>query len=199
MARALDQDQLDGYPAAVTAAGAPFERWVTPGATDEQIDAALGPLDLSAPEELRVLWRWHNGWPRNLGLNPLGGSGERLMSVEEARTEAENARAVHAMNLRELETDSDPRYDLSWLPVFEPQLPLAVDCGVDRYEPTPLRAISWEDPAPPEILAESLGDLFDFWLVLLERGVWTWDAERGDWSVDRALLPEGVSRTHRLV
>jgi cell wall assembly regulator SMI1 len=154
--------------------------WTTPGLSDAEIDAALQPLGLTLPEEARVLWRWHDGVPRELELrNPLGATRNLLLPTAHAVREANECLEVRAVNLRELGTDSDPRYDPQWLPFFGADRGWMVDCSVGRDAPTPLRALSWEDPEAPPVRAQSLGEAVVVWMTALDSGGWEWDRDAG--------------------
>jgi hypothetical protein len=200
VARVLDDDLLAEYRDALSAQGVPLARWTTPSGSDAEIDATFEPLSLTIPEEARVVWRWHDGQPWDLGHNFLCND-SRLLSVDEAAEVTVSSRRLHDENVKELESDEDPRFKESWVPFMGPQHARMIDCSAGRYEPTPVRIVSWEDPTPPPVIADSLGDVFVFWLDLLAKGVWTWNGEgtgRTGWSRDVELLPPDM-RLHPLV
>jgi hypothetical protein len=57
----LSVSLLERFEAALRSVRAPIVEHWAPGASDAEIDEALGPLGIDAPAEGRLWWQWHNG------------------------------------------------------------------------------------------------------------------------------------------
>src|ERR1700704_4418518 len=83
--RILDRQLLEAYADELGSRGVPVDTWTTPPATDEAIDRAFTPLEVHVPDEVRVLWAWHDGEPSDGSRRAwLGAFTGHFLSVDEA-------------------------------------------------------------------------------------------------------------------
>jgi cell wall assembly regulator SMI1 len=168
--------------------GVPVDALSEPGLSDAEMDEMTAAVGLVLPGEARVLWRWHDGVPEDGRPNPLGAFRKRFLRLSEAIACHREYREVV---VSVVEGNPDIRFAPSWLPMFDEQHPLVIDCAVGVDEPTPLRMINLENPDEPFVWARSLGEAVQMWSNALDRGLWKWDAAKRGWEVDLSSLPPG--------
>jgi cell wall assembly regulator SMI1 len=182
----LDDAGLAEYVERLRSLGVPVDALSEPGLSDAEMDEMTAVIGLVLPGEARVLWRWHDGIPEDGRANPLGAFGPRFLRLDEAIACHRKYREVV---VSVVEGNPDIRFAPSWLPMFDEQHSLVIDCAVGVDEPTPLRMINLENPDEPLVWARSLGEAVRLWSDALDRGLRNWDAAKQAWEVDLSSLP----------
>jgi hypothetical protein len=155
----LDADLLDSLEERWRDRGAQTATIMRPGLSDEEIDRIAAPLEFDLPDEIRTLYRWHNGssgysmiWGR--GMVPLG------VAVPEL------------VNSPEWDEERRP----GWLRILDERPYLAADCTASGLgDPVPIWHYGPEaEPATRPVFA-SIGDMVTFWIMLIDDGRMYWD------------------------
>jgi hypothetical protein len=120
-----------------------------PGLSDEDIDRIAAPLGFDLPDEVRTLYRWHDG------------SGRYEMSW---------LRSMWSLEAGVTETVKD-RVDAEiwrpgWLQILGERPYVRVDCLANgRHGPVPVWHEAPEWPPPTRPVFASIGDMFSFWIA----------------------------------
>jgi hypothetical protein len=192
----LTPERLEAFEAQLRARAVPIDEWTLPGASDDQIDAAMAPIRIAAPGELKVWWRWRNG-VMPAGRRRLPQPWGQALSLADAVARYESCRAVaRAAALPALNLSSDDLWHSSWLPILDTAQAVAVECDVGKDEPSPVLFVDHEDlETYNKPRAGSLGEVVAWWTSALETGAWYWDETAGWWLVDRARLDPTVQKS----
>jgi hypothetical protein len=185
----LTPELLDAFEAQLRARAVPLDEWTLPGATDDEIEVSLSGIGLTAPDELRVWWRWRNGViteGRRLLPQPWG----QALSVTDAIARYESCRAVaRAAAQPKLNLFADDLWHPSWLPILGTAQAVAVECDVGDGDPSPVLFVDHEDlETYNKPRAGSLGEVVAWWISALQTGAWHREEAAGWWLVDRARL-----------
>lgn len=151
-----------------------------PGASADEIHAAVEPTGMALPDEAVELWRWRNGLDPAFtadrahvpGSEMLPG-GVRFLSIAAAVQDYLRFRDEHWF-------DGD-RTDLSsqWFPFggYTNGDMMWIDCSAGRSDPAPLIYWYLKDQNPPDQLAArtvpSVARGVEIMTALIERGIWT--------------------------
>ncbi len=166
--------------------GVPIEDALAPGRTVESFTSDDGTLHVNLPDELQMWWAWHDGgiegrrpissWMMGPVLIPMSStmSRESWQTTMGLATEA----AADAPEGTPL-ADRGYWWRETWVPLFNDGAGhLAADCEVGPAGVTPIRRIEWglyDGPPPPA--ADSLGQMVEWWIEMIELGIWTWDKD----------------------
>ena len=126
-----------------------------PGLSDADIDRIAAPLGFELPDEVRTLYRWHDGsgvhemtWARNMWSLGLG-----VTETLKDRADAEVWRP-------------------GWLQILGERPHVRVDCLANsRQGPVPVWHEAPEWPPPPRPVFASIGDMFAFWIGIIVAGL----------------------------
>jgi cell wall assembly regulator SMI1 len=176
---------------------APIAEFLVPGLSEDVIDAMTAPLGLRLPVEARAWWQWHNGVdvPKERWTSEaprLGGTGFRIISLERAVAEY-----LHERQLAEQLEADDPicregplKLSPFWFPMAHALNGdvLMVDCSVPEGAPTPIRCIGWDDVDRARVRLNSLTEVVELWLELLDRELWWNSRENAQWHYDVDLM-----------
>ena len=190
----LTSEQLDCLIDRLRGLGAvdAIERF-QPGIADDEIDATLAPTGLSAPAEVRVLWRWRNGQPdwQPEVEGPIKSfyiKSFRIMTAAEAAASYVWEREISERLRPDIGFDNWPR---TFLPVMQSQRPIACETNVAPGEPSTVHMyVAGLDFTKP--FAASLGELVDRWIDAIDTGNWTYDRDTGKWHVENVYRPDGT-------
>lgn len=175
--------------ALVTAVGhQPFAR----GLGDDRIDELLRPSGLSLPEEVRDYFRAHDGVRPPTRVHAPWLIGHWLpLPLDEALRERD---ARREMALEEFQADPDSLDDdvwgPGWLPLFRAGngYILAVDCAAPPTVAVRTRLLRMSRVTPSPLGVGSLEELFEFFVLALTTGAWSWDDDRKRWLFERDRL-----------
>jgi SMI1 / KNR4 family (SUKH-1) len=176
MPRMLDEELLSRLERRWHDLGTPMPGRMEAGLDDAQIDRIAASLPFRLPEEVRRIYRWHSG----SSLSDIVFSRVLLplqVSVEDT--------------LDFLATDSD--WKPGWLKFMNEKPYIALDCSGGYDDPVPVWHYDYAQLPPTRPAFVSLGELFLFWISLLDDGYMYWDAP--SWRM-RPDLPEDI--TNRL-
>jgi len=186
----LSEQLLDRLSATWRAHGVPIEDALAPGRAVESFTSDDGRLHVDLPAELRMWWAWHDGgiegrrpvssWMMGPVLIPMSSTKSRewwQTMMREATAAA--AEAPEGSPLADLEY----WWRETWVPLFNPGAGyLAADCELGPARGTPIRRIEWGvDDGPPAPAVDSLGQMVEWWIEMIELGIWTWDKDRSSW------------------
>lgn len=142
-----------------------------PGLQDIDIDRIAAPLGFKLPEEVRHLYRWHDGsglatmiWHRGMS------------SLQEAVTDT--------LVFRE----DDEEWQPGWLNIMDERPYVAVDCNVGLQDPVPVWHYGYDWPDPTRPVFASIGDMFAFWIELIDGGLMYWKREQ--WKISDSVSEE---------
>lgn len=186
----LTEQLLDRLSATWLSHGVPIEDALAPGRAVESFTSDDARLHVDLPDELRMWWAWHDGgiegrrpvssWMMGPLLIPMSST----MSREWWQTTMREATAA-AAEAPEGSPLADPEYwwRESWVPLFNDGAGhVAADCEPGPAGVTPIRRIEWGvDDGPPPPAADSLGQMVEWWIEIIELGIWTWDKARDRW------------------
>ena len=117
----LDRQLLGELEARWHAEGAPITERLTPGLSDEEIDAITAPLGIRLPAEARLWWQWHNGVPASAvtlrAERTIGGPYYEYIPLEEAAADYRQVRKIAAEVVRDMDQDVDDFWHPSWWPI----------------------------------------------------------------------------------
>jgi len=181
---------LDEYEYESRIYSGPVERALA-GISREEVVDSFAQVGLVPPEELVVLFGWHNGvriggtspFPR-LWFTPLA----ELVGNYESR-----------LRLFEQFDDEDLRFATwgagpGWFPLVPGQYTLAVDCtrAPDLAPRVRSTDIEFDDNQKPMRRGQivSLCTLVTWWIEGIRSGAHRWDSFTQTWSTEDALLPE---------
>ena len=185
--------KLDALEEAWRRAGVPVDEMYAPGLDAEETRSILAASGLAVPDEVVEWFAWHNGCviPR-VGTTPLGPTSSTAYSLREAlKTRSERAeQAEYAIEDLDPETDPSDWWDPTWLPIAEDggQGVFAVELR-EHSDRCPVRYVQWSDSSFRDVREDSLADLVDVWLAILELDGWTWSTELGHWTGVYAEIP----------
>jgi hypothetical protein len=183
--------------------GLPVAQAAAPGATDAEITAAETATGLKLPDDVRTLYRWHNGlggtdFARH---GPAVAPGWYLFSLSEAA-----ARYLQGRTTRPTweQTGLDPEqfWPHGYFPIADSRgsATLVVATAGDPREPSPIDIVDGhvERPHwPLDPILPSLADLIEVFVAVLRDGWAYLDQERGVLGLrfkdmPRALLIDGL-------
>jgi cell wall assembly regulator SMI1 len=172
------------------AQGAPITERLTPGLSNEEMDAITAPLGIRLPAEARLWWQWHNGVPVSTvtlrAQRTIGGAYYEYTPLEEAAAEYEQARNIAAEVVSSPDTAGD-FWHPSWWPISSDLGGrwIACQCDVAEDAPTPIRAINFAEGTQfePPVLG-SFGELVQHFIDGMDQGVWRYDADTERWVKD---------------
>jgi hypothetical protein len=179
-------------------AGVPVENLFAPGITGTETRSILQGGGLAAPAEIIEWFAWHNGAVKpRVGITPLGPTAWTALSLREAlasRTEWLRGAKGAAEEDQGL-TLAEYWWPEFWLPIAEDggQGVLAVDLreGTDTVA---VRDVRWSNSEFRTVREDSLKDLIDVWIRIIERGGWTWSDSIGLWEGAYISLPLDLRR-----
>lgn len=157
------------------------QRELEAGNSREEVISLLTREFGSAPPAHLVEWfMWQDGSKDDWEAAP---SGHRLLSLKEAIL----ARRANLKVNASLDNDeeSGPKYNERWLPITEGnkwERVFDVDTGH-------VYAFDWWDPETPSLISAELYGLLVTWMGMLDLGLFAWDADRREWTVDEDLVP----------
>ena len=155
--------------------------YLEPGATDQDIQEAETALGMTFPEEVRAMYRLHNGYV--LIADPQDQFWELLSLEEVVRFWNSNRGNFHELLAPvQPEDQVQPRiWNLHWIPLLRMDdgsllcLDLAPGPAGQQGQ---LLEVFWEESQRPVIVA-SFGELLSTFADDLEAGIYTWDEELG--------------------
>lgn len=196
----LSLERLEALLEALRAQRAPVVQNLNRGLTDLEIQEATGRLGMSLPAEVSLWWSWHNG--ASLEVNSRInddhrsiGPENRLFTLDEAIRAREESMAL-ATELAP--TDPEHWWKVSWLPITSREI--AVDCVPSVSDSSLVRSTdpNWDPENQGRIVAESVGELVDLWILALSNGIWNWDdqlGEYGGWRQDDSRVTQELRMT----
>jgi hypothetical protein len=129
-----------------------------PGLSDGENDRIAAPLGFRVPEEARMVFRWHDG----SGLKPFV-LGRTLVSLEGYFWTTLDFRAfAEALRPERLHFLDEKPY-------------VALDCGGAFDGSVPAWHYDEGPDAPTRPVFDSIGDMFLFWIGLIDSGSMRWD------------------------
>lgn len=128
------------------------------GLDDAEIDRIAAPLGFPLPEEVRRVFRWHRG----SSLAPL--AVHRMLAPLEASVQS-------TLDFRE----DDNGWRPEWLSFMDEKPYVALACG-DLHDPVPVWHYDYVHLPPTRPVFASIGELFLFWIALIDNGYMYWDA-----------------------
>lgn len=173
MPELLNDILLQGLERRWATAGANTSEGMEPGLDDAAMDEIAQPLGWGVPDEVRRLFRWHNG------------SSLRTFVARRSLLPFE----VSVRQTLELRADDDD-WKPFWLKVFDEQPYVALDCSRPRDAPVAVWHYDYASDVPTKPVFASIGDMFTFWIELIDDGVMYW--ERPYWKL-RNPLPDAVA------
>lgn len=170
----LSESLLQGLERRWNAMGATTAGIMKPGLSDEEIDRIAAPLGFDLPDEVRTLYRWHDGsgryevsWPRS------------MWSLEGAVRETIDERIEHEF------------WRPGWLQILGERPYVRVEClANDLHGPVPVWHEAPEWPPPTRPVFASVGDMITFWISLIDEGLMYWDGKR--WQIRDDIAPSHV-------
>ena len=181
----LTEQLLDRLAATWRAHGVPIEDALAPGRTVESFTSDDGTLHVDLPEELRTWWEWHDGAPKEQRPISAWMLGPHLtpMSSTWSRDWWQTMMSEAATMATRTETDADFWWQETWVPLASNGAGgyIVADCRLGSAGATPIRLVDWhhEERFPPA--SGSLGQLVEWWIEVIELGIWSWDKDRGMW------------------
>jgi cell wall assembly regulator SMI1 len=176
---------------------APIAEFLVPGLSEDVIEAMTAPLGLRLPVEARAWWQWQNGVdvPKERWTSEaprLGGTDLDIISLDRAVAEYLQSRRLDEELrrrdpiFREQQLMPSP----SWFPIARAPNGdvLMVDCSVPEGAPTPIRRISFGDLDFARVRLNSLTEVVELWLELLDRELWWYSRENAQWHYDVDLM-----------
>ena len=145
-----------------------------PGLDDAEIDRITAPLDFRVPEEVRRVFRWHRG----SSLAPFAAY-RTLLPLETS--------VRQTLGFRRQDDDWRP----NWLKFMDEKPYIALACG-SYNDPVPVWHYDYTQLPPTRPAFASIGDLFLFWISLIDDGYMYWDAPF--WHLDPQVPEEIVER-----
>ena len=173
--------------------------WANPGISPDEVRSQLADIGLSAPDELVVLFAWHNGVPvggrspfPRLSFTPL----DHLCADYVWRGESY------------LEYPEEERESISWgagpgwFPLISDMYRPVIDCSGELEGPPRVRYtdMAFDEHEYPRTSGQivSLCTLFTWWIEGIRSGAHTWNKNLLVWETDDDLLPE-LQRRFRVV
>jgi hypothetical protein len=156
---------------------------VSPGLTDDQIDAQTNAVGLVLPDEARTWWRWHDGANSNAPLQVQDiGPGCRFLSLADA--------IDSTLEWRGIFDDTGIPWPPGWLTLNDNKCPLIIDCDRSADQPAHIHMYSPEDGLRPwrqGVGAGSFAELVSVWVEAMDCGAWTYnnEAQYWEWSLER--------------
>jgi cell wall assembly regulator SMI1 len=150
------------------------------------MDSLAAKLALRLPAEARLWWGWHDGATDRPGAGVDGtaiGPFMLFMPLKEAAQLCQLFRD-------ELANEGAPfRWQQSWLPLVGEERTVAIDCQGGPKEPAPVYVLTPEDPGPPDRVADSIGELVEWFIGASDCGAWAWLTAENRWDYDDEKLP----------
>ncbi|WP_445152677.1 SMI1/KNR4 family protein [Baekduia sp. Peel2402] len=176
-ARLLDDQLLAALEQRWREQGAQTPDHMEPGLTDEQIDEITAPLGFPLPDELRTLYRWHNG------------SGRYEMAWLRALWALDTAVPT---SLKDAVSSDDWRP--GWMQILSERPAVLVDCLANgQHGPAPVWNHHVEIEAPTRPVFASVGDMVSFWIELIDDDLMYWDGRL--WQIrDDRISDEAMQR-----
>jgi hypothetical protein len=170
--RLLDAQLLHALEERWRTRGAETPDRMAPGLSDEEIDRIAAPLGFALPEEIRTLYRWHDGSQRYVMTWARG-----MISLQVVVAEA--------ATMPPWDEERRP----TWLRILDERPYLVADCAVGLHDPVPIwnYGPDW-GPATRPVFA-SVGDMVALWIDLIDNDLMYWDGTI--WQV-RDATPEDV-------
>jgi hypothetical protein len=155
----LDEQLLAALEHRWHAKGASTPEIMGRGLTDGQIDAFASPLGFPLPDELRTLYRWHNGsGPHRI----IWGCSLRDLDLA----------VVSSVRTRANSDDWRP----GWVQILSERPAVVVDCLTNGpHGPAPVWNYHVEIEAPTRPSFASVGDMVAFWIELIDEDLMYWD------------------------
>ncbi len=177
----LTRSLLAELEVSLQAIRAPIADLWNPGLPPAAVDARLASLGLTAPDELRLWWSWHDGVDESAPFRKrVLGNGWVPLSLERA---IENTLVARAMDDS---TMANTSWSPDWVTILEdvatPRIAAACDAPasglatIHLYDPERVM-----DPDRPRL--GSLGDLVTLWLSLLRDGTWSIEPQTGEFGL----------------
>jgi cell wall assembly regulator SMI1 len=151
-----------------------------PGATDAELDAAAQKIGAPIPEDLRVLWAWHNGTDsEEVAPDVTIASGNLLFSLDQA---CDYGRRWVEDDISAFGDESELHGKVLLNVTFSGRNRLMVDAAVrsptTNVVPTNTEW-SWSET---DLGGVSLAQVFEFWSEAIEQNFFTLDGS-GRWAI----------------
>lgn len=153
--------------------GTTMDQPMRPGLTDTEIDRIAAPLGFPLPEEVRRLYRWHDGSGRGTMI-----WGRGLYSLEQS-----------VRSTLEFRADDDD-WRPGWLNAMDEKPYVAFACDGDQDQPVPVWHYDYVSPPPTRPVFAGIGEMVAFWIELIDTNIMYWDTRA--WKVRD--LPQDVER-----
>ncbi len=200
----LTEQLLDRLSATWRAHDIPVEETLLPGKEVSAFTSDDGSLHVELPAELRTWWAWHDGHDEKAEQGWAVGALFMQMSSTASRDwwQRSMAMAQDAATGAPGTPLADPDYwwRESWVPLASDGSGYIVaDCGLGEPDVTPIRRIEWGPDL--DVIArprtDSFGQLVEWWIEAIERGIWSFDHDRHTWT--RAWTDEVEQRYRGLI
>lgn len=168
----LDSELLRQLEANWLAAGATTLEKMAPGLTDEDIDRIAAPLGFRLPEEVRRLYRWHDGSNLYPFICPRA-----LTSLEQTVEQTLDF------------VEDDDAWKPGWVHVMDEKPYVVLACSGEDQGLVPVwhyDYAAFDFPSRP--VFASIGDMVAFWIDLIDQGSMFWRGE--SWWIDEATMPD---------
>jgi cell wall assembly regulator SMI1 len=163
----LHEGLLDALKAQWIRLGAPIVDGLRPGLSAEQLDDVAARLDLELPQELRILWTWHDGAAPHPVHRAIGPGGFEFLTSDEVV-------AARDLNLQIHPAEDAPFPGMFWRRTWIPFMNQAaqrlyVDAARETCsQASPVRLVCWDWEDFDVDVASSLGAAVSMWTWLLE-------------------------------
>jgi cell wall assembly regulator SMI1 len=167
--------------------GAPIVRFLQPELTQDEMDRLTAPLGLRLPAEARVWYAWHDGVRYPKPHERLGGNtsvGAISYNPRPLATAVETCESMRLMDqqaaVREPEVyKPGDTWQHSWFPICDTVGgdQLVISCDVPDGAVTAVRPWNTESFGD-RTAADSLTEVVEAWVHLLDEGLMHWDGER---------------------
>jgi hypothetical protein len=172
MPRMLDDEILGQLERRWQELGTTMPDRMEPGLDDAEIDRITAPLVFRVPEEVRRVFRWHRG----SSLAPFAAYRTLLPLETSVRL---------TLGFRQQDDDWRP----NWLKFMDEKPYIVLACG-SYDDPVPVWHYDYAQLPPTRPAFASIGELFLFWISLIDEGYMYWDAPF--WRM-RPHLPEDIA------
>lgn len=158
--------------------------------TSQEVRHRLEGLGYPISDEVVTWFSWHGGVAH---LNRRLGPALDSMTVDEAL----HYRVINlevSERLREAELPEEAMWQPAWLPIIN--LPHGGNFAADLAGGDATTSPVWRDDeaSPHRQVAESLEQMVNGWIELIEDGYWSWDSQQRDWVQGSAQPPELLAR-----
>ena len=158
-----------------------------PGTSADEVRRSIGQFGLEAPDELVVLYGWHDG------ITPKRKSPYPDFGITSLRVSCIGYDTRHTGFLRDSPTAEDIDAITwgggpGWFPLYPAQYTIVVDCNgpADVSPRVRFTDIEFEDKQFPRISGQavSLCTVITWRIEGIRSGVYTWNTQNGEWDTD---------------